>query len=139
MPERHLALYQTQIAMQNPDPNTPRELTYAELLAFNSVAQVINIWAESKGFNDHDLPDLERSLVQIGLMHTELSEMFEGLRCGNPPDDKTPQLSSEEAELADLFIRGLHYAAEHNIDIAAAIMVKHNYNLTRPHKHGKAC
>lgn len=74
---------------------------------------------------------------KIALMHSELSEVLEGLRHGNPPDDKIPEFSSAEAELADTVIRIMDWAAHKGYSLEAAIRAKHNYNLTRPYKHGK--
>jgi hypothetical protein len=89
------------------------------------------------GSIDIAVPDnLVRKLSQIGLMHTELVEMTTGLLEGNQPDDHCPELTFEEAEMADLFIRALHYCGEHNVDIGRALEIKHNYNINRAHRHG---
>jgi len=72
------------------------------------------------------------------LIHGEVSEIMEALRMGNPMDDKCPDFTSEEIELADVFLRGMDYAAQKKLRLAEAILAKHRYNLTRPAKHGKA-
>jgi NTP pyrophosphatase (non-canonical NTP hydrolase) len=83
------------------------------------------------------LPDeLVRRVSQVGLMHTELAELVEGLLGGNKPDDHCPELTYEEAEMADLFIRAFHYCGEHGIDIGRALEIKHAYNTNRPDRHG---
>lgn len=41
------------------------------------------------------------------------------------------------SELADIVIRVLDACAAWNIDIEQAIALKHNYNRTRPFKHGR--
>lgn len=39
-------------------------------------------------------------------------------------------------ELADCIIRILDYCGKEGIDIEEAIKIKHEYNLTRPYRHG---
>lgn len=66
----------------------------------------------------------------IALMHSELSEMLEGVR-KNTQDSHLPHRRAEEVELADLFIRALDYAAYRKLDISAAIREKLQYNASR--------
>lgn len=72
----------------------------------------------------------------IALMHSELSEALENVRAGCPPDDKIPQYTGEEAELADVIIRILDHAAQENLDVIGAMFTKAAFNKTRPHMHG---
>ncbi len=97
------------------------------------IAQKVHKCAEEKGFWDKECNDGEI----IALIHSELSEALEGLRRGNPPDDKIPEFSSVEAELADAVIRILGFAYARGHDVGNAIVAKMEYNKTRPYKYGK--
>ncbi len=70
-------------------------------------------------------------------MHSELSEALEAMRHGNPPDDKIPEFSGVEAELADAVIRIFDYAGARGLRLGEAIVAKAQFNKSRPPKHGK--
>ena len=92
--------------------------------------------AKDKGFWE---PGTERNDSEmIMLVVTELAEAVEGLRHGNPPDDKVPEFSAAEAEFADAIIRMMDQAHARGWRVAQAIEAKMKFNKGRAHKHGKA-
>jgi NTP pyrophosphatase (non-canonical NTP hydrolase) len=109
----------------------------------------------------HGWHDEERSFGEIiSLCHSELSEALEEYRKGKnydeiyytcDGDDKCPAdwcmfenknkcpIKKPEGipiELVDCIIRILDFCGHAGIDIEEAIRIKHNYNLTRPYRHG---
>ena len=73
----------------------------------------------------------------IALIMSEAAEALEALRKGNGPDEHCPQFSGAEVELADVIIRIMDMAESRGWNVAGAIVAKHEFNKTRPYKHGK--
>ena len=73
----------------------------------------------------------------IALIMSEAAEALEALRKGNKPDEHCPQFSGAEVELADVVIRIMDMAEARGWNVAGAIVAKHEFNKTRPYKHGK--
>jgi len=101
--------------------------------SWNQIATDIHETAKEKGWWDKERNDGEI----IALLHSELSEMLEALRHGNPMDEKVLGFSGAEVEAADLFIRLADYGAARGYRIAEAVVAKMAYNRTREYKHGK--
>lgn len=67
---------------------------------------------------------------KIALIHSEVSEMLEGLRKGNQ-DDHLHYRKAEEVEAADIFIRLADYCGARGLDLAGAVVEKAAYNAQR--------
>ena len=118
------------MALMNPE----REDSISDSIAhrINRACEIIHATAKEKGWWDVDRSGAEC----IALMHSELSEALEYMRKPGP-DDKLPQWPGEWVELADCMIRIMDYCGKYGIPIGDVIAEKHEFNTTRPYRHGK--
>jgi NTP pyrophosphatase (non-canonical NTP hydrolase) len=138
--------------MNNNEHNHTTESNFID--AFNAISKAVHLNAVDKGFWD-DRRNLETAALEfddlkgmqyamqcvdaaaLALIHSEVSEALEASRHGNLADDKIPEFSGVEAELADAIIRIMDLAEARGWRIAEAIVRKAQFNSTRPFLHGK--
>lgn len=106
----------------------------------------IHTLALNKGWYDDPETDGQFITRSVANLHGETSELWEAYRNGTLDQlcDKADKmvaagiepLTCEEEELADQIIRVLDHAGRRNIDIAKAVRLKHEFNKTRPRRHG---
>ena len=99
----------------------------------NELAKDIHNNAVVHGWWEND-----RSVAEIvALCHSELSESLEAYRNGEELVwDNNGKPDGIAVELIDCVIRIFDYLAKEKVDIEEIIRIKHEYNKTRPYKHG---
>lgn len=74
--------------------------------------------------------------LKAALLASEGMELFEAARKSQleEPCDKTPELTNEEEEVADIFLRLLDYCGWRGVDLTRATRIKNRVNLERARK-----
>lgn len=103
-------------------------------LTLKQWAEVVHHNARSKGFYGPN----ETAQDHLLNLHSEVSEAHEANREGRlfGPSKKVPGMTCAEEELADVIIRAMGIAETFGIDIESAVSRKHEFNMSRPMKHG---
>jgi hypothetical protein len=97
----------------------------------NDYARICHEANQQWWIDPHTGEPLQRNKGElIALMHSELSEMLEGIR-RNTDDEHLPQFRAEEVELVDLLIRAFDYAGAYGFDIDTIWREKLAYNAER--------
>lgn len=105
------------------------------IVEFNGFCEYVHAWAVSKGFWEKGA---DRNMGELfALIHSEVSKAFEAYWRHDGSDDKVPNYSALEIEMADVLIRCMDLSAARHMNLGAALVAKMAYNETRPHKHGR--
>lgn len=108
-------------------------LKQPEQKGLNEWAVIIHNNAEKHGWweNERSFPEI------VALCHSELSEALEAYRNGEPltwiNEGKPDGIA---VEMADCLIRILDWFGFQEINVSEVVAMKHEYNETRPYKHG---
>lgn len=117
-------------------PDSPTQIMPGDTMV--ELTEKVHALALRKGWWD-TAPNIPEKLA---LIHSEISEALECYResfhTGEMPTTISPSGKPEGfgVELADAVIRILDLCGYLGIDLEAEIELKHNYNATRPYRHG---
>lgn len=114
--------------------------------SLNELADMVHELAWEKGWHDDNISEDAFVESATNNLHNEVSELHEAWRNNKLRDwcDKAQKmitagivpLTCLEEELADILIRVLDNARRLKVDIQKAVICKHQFNETRPYRHG---
>lgn len=123
-------------------PIKPREKTLRELqTSVHDLACEKGWWDNyDRDYDDGRLVlSTDQVISKVALIHAELSEAVEEARKSNDHGMYLGEGGKPEGfvvELADAVIRTLDLCGALGLDLEAAIVAKHEFNKTRPRRHG---
>lgn len=112
-------------------------MTDQQAQCLNDLCREFHDLAKAKGWWDTDRTDAETGMMVV----TEIAEALQILREWFPhvvdlePGSGKP--FGFPAELADVLIRLLDWAGRHGIALGDVVKAKHEFNKSRPIRHGK--
>jgi len=102
--------------------------------SFNRIAEQVHNTHVKQGFwKQGTKRDPAGMLTHI---HSELTEVFECLRCGNPPDKNITDMSGVEVQLSDVIGMIMDMAQGYGLNVAEALLKKQEFNKSRSNLHG---
>jgi NTP pyrophosphatase (non-canonical NTP hydrolase) len=110
-------------------------------ITIKELARAVHINSVDHGWWDGaDIEDPREIAAKLALIHSEVSEALEDLREEEMVSSSYRNTDSKPcgfpSELADIVIRALDLAEALNIDLEFEILKKHEYNKSRPYRHG---
>jgi len=101
--------------------------------SFNRVAEQVHATHVKQGFWEQGSKrDPAGMLAHI---HSEITEVFECLRAGNPSDKNISDMSGVEVQLSDVIGLIMDMAQGYNLKIAEALLKKQAFNKSRSKLH----
>lgn len=106
-------------------------------LNINGFVRDVGEYCKAHGFRERGF----EPTYFISSIHGEVSELLEEFKNGSIPTETRYREGGKPEgippELADIVIWCCDMADYYGIDLEAAIIQKHEYNKSRPYKHGK--